>query len=62
MEVDRQRHASTAVPPLHILQEAGCVSEPIWTREVKLISTGVRNLKSPARGDFLYHLRHLGGQ
>jgi hypothetical protein len=45
---------------VHIVQEAGWVSEPVWIGAENLASTGIRSPDLPARGESLYRLCHPG--
>ena len=64
MGVGGQCHAPAAFTPgkdpLHIVQEAGWASEPVWIGAENLAPTGIRTLDLPARSESLYLLRHPG--
>ena len=44
--------------PVHIVQEAGWASGPVWTGAENLVPTGIRSPDRPARSQSLYRPRH----
>jgi hypothetical protein len=66
MGVGGQHHAPAAFTPgkdtVPIVQEAGWVSEPVWTGAENLAPTGIRSLDLPAHNESLYRLRYLGSK
>ena len=44
--------------PIPIVQEAGWVSEPVWTGAENLADTGIRSPDRPASSETLYRLRY----
>ena len=57
-----QRHVLAALypgkDPVPIVQEAGCVTGPIWTGAESLAATGIRSPDRPARTQSLYRPRY----
>ena len=62
MGVGGHHHAPAAFTPrkdpVHIVQEAGWASEPVWIGAENLASTGIRSPDFPARSESLYRLLH----
>ena len=46
--------------PVHVVQEAGWATGPVWTGAENFAITGIRSPDRPARSESLYRLSHPG--
>ena len=64
MGVCGQGHVPAVLPPAKdpvlLVQEAGWVSEPVWTGAENISPIEIRSPDRPARSDSLYRLRYPG--
>jgi hypothetical protein len=55
------RRFSPGNDPVHMVQEAGWVTEPVWTGAENLAPTGIRSPDRPACSESLYRLSYPAG-
>ena len=56
------RSLPPGMPPVPIVQEAGCAPGPVWTGAENLAPTGIRSPDRRARSQSLYRLSHPAHQ